>query len=83
VLADVSITITATSGVDEGDKGLGAGVITTSQEVGRAFGLGVLTAVAIAHTGALQDGISWGLRTGVAFLAAALVVVVAGQDAEG
>jgi hypothetical protein len=78
VLADVAITITATAGVDEGDKGLGAGLVTTSQEVGRALGLGVLTAVATAHAGALADGLRWGLRAGVAFLAAALVVVLAG-----
>jgi hypothetical protein len=37
VLADIAITIVATSGVAEGDKGLGAGLVATSQEVGRAF----------------------------------------------
>jgi hypothetical protein len=88
VLADVAITITATAGVDTDDKGLGAGLVATAQEVGRALGLGVLTAVATARGGALArtgdelgallDGLRWGLRAGVAFLAAALVVVLGG-----
>jgi hypothetical protein len=56
--------------------------------VGRALGLGVLTAVATARAGApartgdelgaLLDGLRWSLRAGVAFLAAALVVVLGG-----
>lgn len=86
VLADVAITITATSGVGEDHKGLAAGLVTTSQEVGRAMGLGVITAVASARTGALGGaqgdlapllaGFRLGLRTGVAFLGAALLVVL-------
>jgi hypothetical protein len=72
VLADVSITITATSGWDEADKGLGAGLVITSQEVGRALGLGVLTAVVTARPGALAgtrgalDALVEGLRWGSA-----------------
>ena len=91
VLADVAITITATAGVDADDKGLGAGLVATSQEVGRALGLGVLTAVVTARAGALAgtrdelaallDGLRWGLRAGVVFLAAALVVVLGGLRA--
>jgi hypothetical protein len=46
------------------------------QEVGRALGLGVLTAVATASAGALVDGLALGLRAGVGFLACA------GQPAE-
>ena len=91
MLADVAITITATAGVDPDDKGLGAGLVATSQEVGRALGLGVLTAVVTARAGALTrtgdelgallDGLRWGLRAGVVFLAAALVVVLGGLRA--
>jgi EmrB/QacA subfamily drug resistance transporter len=88
VLADVSITITATAGVGEDHRGLGAGLVTTAQEVGRALGLGALTAVAAARTEALAGsmgeveallgGFRWGLRAGVAFLAAALLVALVG-----
>jgi hypothetical protein len=76
VLGDMAITITATAGVDEGDRDLGACLVATSQEGGPGLGVGVLTAVATARPGALLDGLRWGLRAGVVLLAAALVVLL-------
>jgi Na+/melibiose symporter-like transporter len=46
---DVAMTITATSSLEADLKGLGAGLVTTSQEVGRACGLGFVAAIASAH----------------------------------
>jgi EmrB/QacA subfamily drug resistance transporter len=56
-LTFVSATIAATSGVPAEESGLASGILNTSQQVGGALGLSILSAVAtIAASGALEGG---------------------------
>jgi Na+/melibiose symporter-like transporter len=88
VVADVAGTITATSGLGEDRKGLAAGLLSTSQQLGAACGLGVVAAVVAARTDGPDHGttgssvpveaLQSGLLAGVAFVTLALAVVLAG-----
>jgi EmrB/QacA subfamily drug resistance transporter len=49
----VSVTAAANAGVPSDKAGLAAGLLNSSQQVGSALGLAVLSAVAITHTGHL------------------------------
>ena len=49
----VSVTAAANAGVPSGQAGLAAGLLNSSQQVGSALGLAVLSAVAITRTGHL------------------------------
>ena len=49
-LTFVPVTLIATSGVDAGDAGLASGLLNTSQQVGGALGLAILSTLATART---------------------------------
>jgi EmrB/QacA subfamily drug resistance transporter len=49
-LTFVSITIAATSGVPGNESGLASGILNTSQQIGGALGLAILTGVAASRT---------------------------------
>jgi EmrB/QacA subfamily drug resistance transporter len=86
MFANVSLTIAATGGVDEGKRGLAAGLLNTSVQLGNAWGLGLIAAVVAAATVALGgeaagaeaavDGLRWGMLATVAFAALALPLVL-------
>jgi EmrB/QacA subfamily drug resistance transporter len=83
----VPITLIATSGVQPADAGLASGIFNTSQQVGGALGLAVLSTLAANETTSYLTGlghrpvpaeVSAGLVEGyqVAFTAAAILVTV-------
>jgi hypothetical protein len=48
--AFVSINIAALAGIEADQAGLGSGLITTSQQIGGALGIAILSSVAVSHT---------------------------------
>jgi EmrB/QacA subfamily drug resistance transporter len=53
--AFVPVTIAAVSGIEDREQGLASGLINTSQQVGGALGLAILSAVSISITGSSRD----------------------------
>jgi EmrB/QacA subfamily drug resistance transporter len=90
-LTFVSLTIGAVAGVDEERYGLASGLINTSQQIGGAIGLAILTAVADNATkashadglGAIDDGFRAALlvAAGLAAVAFVAALVLAPRDA--
>ena len=88
VAASVPLTIAATGGALEGERGLASGVLSTSTELGNALGwAGVAAVIATAAAStegadALLGGLLWGLSAGIVCAALALVFVLAFMRSE-
>ena len=86
MLSNVPLTIAATGGVGEDERGLASGLMNTSIQLGNAFGLAAVATVATAVTSskvagggdALLGGLEWGLFLCVGIVVIALPVVLLG-----
>ena len=85
VTASVPLTVAATDGVGNDERGLASGVLSTATELGNAFGwavVGAVIAATAASSGrpesadALVSGLRWGLWSAIAFAILALAIVV-------
>jgi MFS family permease len=89
MLSNVALTITGSGGAGEDRKGLSAGLLNTSIQLGNAWSLGIVaTVVAAATVGgsaepeALVGGLRWGLLACVGFAVIAVPVVLFGLRGE-
>jgi EmrB/QacA subfamily drug resistance transporter len=79
--AFVTTTIAAVAGVEEKESGLASGLINTSQQIGGALGLAVLSSIATSHSSdvladgsGLKDALTEGFQ--VAFLGGAAIATL-------
>jgi MFS family permease len=76
------LTLVATTGLDDADQGLASGLFNTSQQIGGALGLAILSTLAAGQThgsshGQLVHGFHYAFVGAACFVAAALVVMLA------
>ncbi len=80
------LTLIATTGLEDDDQGLASGLFNTSQQIGGALGLAILTSLAASKTSsvhgvsqsqALVEGFHVAFLGGAVFIVAALVVFMA------
>jgi hypothetical protein len=87
------MTMAATGKVDGGHQGLASGLVNTSQQIGGALGLAVLSTLANERTStriaeatepavAAVEGYTLGFAVGAGLLLAAFVVLLAGMRAD-
>ena len=84
-LTFVPVTLIATTNIDAADSGLASGLFNTSQQVGGALGLAVLSSVAasktsgthgVSHATALVDGFQLAFLVGAGLMLFAIAVIV-------
>jgi len=88
MLSNVPLTIVGSGSAGEDERGLSAGLLNTSIQLGSAWGLGVVATVVAAASAplggeaggseALVGGLRWGLYACVGFAVLALPVVLVG-----
>ena len=88
MLSNVPLTIVGSGSAGEEERGLAAGLLNTSMQLGSAWGLGVVATVVAAASAALGGeaggpevlvgGLRWGLYACVGFAVLALPVVLMG-----
>jgi EmrB/QacA subfamily drug resistance transporter len=86
MLAEVPMTLVASTSVEEARRGLAGGILNTSLQLGHAVGLGAIAAIVTARaasvsgssTGseALVSGFRYGLVGGAGFVCLALIVLI-------
>ena len=93
MFSNVPLTIAGSGGAGEGERGLAAGLLNTSMQLGNAWGLGVVATVVAAVTTSLggeaagPEALLGGLRSGLyacaGFAVLALPVVFLGLPKNG
>ena len=88
MLSNVPLTIVGSGSAGEDERGLAAGLLNTSMQLGSAWGLGVVATVVAAASAALGGeaggsealvgGLRWGLYACVGFAVLALPIVLIG-----
>jgi EmrB/QacA subfamily drug resistance transporter len=78
----VPLTLVATAGLVDEDQGLASGIFNTSQQIGGALGLAILSTIAASRSGSdpdkaeLVQGFHWAFGGAAAFVVASLVALV-------